>query len=115
MPQPADGPAQLPTVRGQLGYADTDTADDVWLTTCIDATNAWARSNVRKVLAVDGDTWPADIELGAVMLAARLARRRNSPDGVQAVTEAGVAFVARTDPDVALLLGLGSQAKPYTG
>ena len=50
--------------------------------------------------------WTERSWLGATMLAARLIRRRNSPAGIDAFTEAGVAYVQRTDPDVASLLRL---------
>lgn len=50
--------------------------------------------------------WPYRYKLGARMLAARLWRRRNSPEGVAAFTGEGVVYVRRTDPDVADLLRL---------
>lgn len=60
--------------------------------------------------------WPPKVELGAVMLAARLVRRRNSPQGVAAFTqEGGAAYVSRMDPDVAQLLRLGAYAAPQIG
>lgn len=65
-------------------------------------------------LAADDDTdvpssavWPADRFRGAVMLAAKLHRRRNSPDGLTANEEYGPVYVARSDPDISMLLGLG--------
>lgn len=59
--------------------------------------------------------WAADTYLGALMYAARLVRRANSPAGIEAFFETGVAYVQRTDPDVAVLLRLGSYAVPMTG
>jgi hypothetical protein len=53
--------------------------------------------------------------LGAMMLAARLYRRRNSPEGVATFTSDGAVYVQRNDPDVAMLLGLGSYAPPVVG
>lgn len=62
------------------------------------------------------DEWPDRVALGAVMLAARLVRRRNSPQGVAAfTTEGGAAYVSRTDPDVAQLLRIGQHAAPQVG
>jgi len=59
---------------------------------------------------------PADaVTLGATMLAARLWRRRNSPEGVAAFTADGAVYVSRNDPDVALLLGIGAYAPPVVG
>lgn len=60
--------------------------------------------------------WADKVKLGAVMLAARLVRRRNSPQGIAAFTEAGgAAYVSRIDPDVAQLLRLGAYAAPQVG
>lgn len=74
------------------------------------------------VTVTDPDTlepvtrWADKVELGAVMLAARLVRRRNSPQGVAAFTEVGgAAYVSRMDPDVAQLLRLGAYAAPQVG
>lgn len=56
-----------------------------------------------------------DVLLGAVMLASRLFRRRNSPGGVEAMTEAGATYVARTDSDVSRLLQLDVFQPPRIG
>jgi hypothetical protein len=60
-------------------------------------------------------TAPAAQALGAAMLAARLWRRRNSPEGVATFTADGAVYVQRNDPDVALLLGIGPYAPPVVG
>jgi hypothetical protein len=49
------------------------------------------------------------------MLAARLYRRRNSPEGVATFTADGAVYVQRNDPDVGMLLGIGSWAPPVVG
>jgi hypothetical protein len=49
-------------------------------------------------------TVPAQIELATRMLAARLYRRKDSPQGVITSADWGVARVSRTDPDVHALL-----------
>jgi hypothetical protein len=54
---------------------------------------------------VDGN-WTASTSLGAKMLGARLYRRRNSPNGVEAFTDQGAAYVVRYDSDVTRLLRL---------
>lgn len=59
--------------------------------------------------------WPANVELGATMLAARVYRRRNSPAGVESLGEAGPVYVSRNDPDLAQLLELGRYARPAVG
>jgi hypothetical protein len=57
----------------------------------------------------------ADTVLGAKMLAARMYRRRNSPSGVEAITDAGTSFVARYDSDISRLLKLDGYAGPRVG
>lgn len=57
-------------------------------------------------------TWPEDTALGAVMLTARLHRRRNSPAGVEALTEMGVSYVSRYDSDIARLLRIDAFMGP---
>lgn len=61
------------------------------------------------------ETWPPHIVLGATMLAVRIYRRRNNPEGVMTFGDDGVVYVRRNDPDVALLLQLGDAAKPQVG
>lgn len=57
-------------------------------------------------------TWREDVDLGAVMLTARLHRRRNSPAGVEALTEMGVSYVSRYDSDIARLLRIDAFMGP---
>jgi hypothetical protein len=61
------------------------------------------------------DGWGDDVRLGAKLLAGRLWRRRNSPAGVEAWGAEGAVYVQRTDPDVAMLLGLGDWTPPQVG
>lgn len=56
--------------------------------------------------------WPEHWRLGCIMLAARVDRRRNSPAGVEALTEMGPVYVSRKDPEVAQLLQLGAWRVP---
>ena len=62
-----------------------------------------------------GDDWPAGVQLGAIMLAARLHRRRNSPAGVEAAGELGPVYVARYDSDLDRNLQIGAWAPPRVG
>ncbi|MFL0579175.1 hypothetical protein [Dietzia sp. 179-F 9C3 NHS] len=59
--------------------------------------------------------YPASVTRGLVMLAGRLIRRRNSPAGVEAAGDLGPVYVQRNDPDVAMLLGLGTYTPPRIG
>lgn len=55
--------------------------------------------------------WAEDTYLGALMLAGRLFRRRNSPNGIESFSEiGGTAYVARHDPDIARLLRVDTPA-----
>lgn len=110
MPQPEAGPATVELVTAQLSLTSDP---DALVTQAVNAANAWVRR--QRVADISAEAWPDDIELGTVMLAARLYRRRNSPDGVQAMTDAGAAYVARSDPDIAMLLQVGAYARPAVG
>ena len=57
----------------------------------------------------------ADIKQGAVMLAARVWRRRNSPSGVESFADLTPVYVSRNDPDIAMMLGIGAYATPKVG
>ena len=63
----------------------------------------------------DGERFSDSHFLGAVMLAAHLYRRRNTPGGVEQFNELGVAYVQRSDPHVSQLLGLGAWTPPRIG
>lgn len=63
----------------------------------------------------EGEDWPENIKLGAVMLAARVYRRRNSPAGVESLGEMGPVYISRNDPDLAQLLQIGRYAVPRVG
>lgn len=59
--------------------------------------------------------WPDNWRLGTIMLIARFDRRRNSPAGVDTITEMGPVYVSRRDPDVAQLLEIGTWSRPVVG
>lgn len=60
-------------------------------------------------------TWADTTLLGAVMLTARLERRRNSAAGIEAITDVGVSYVARHDSDIARLLHIEDYAPAQIG
>ena len=77
------------------------------------AVEAW----VDGLPGIDRDTagdWEPTTWLGAVMLGARLVRRRNSPGGIEAFAADGAAYVRTTDPDVATLLHI-DKPRPRIG
>ena len=55
-----------------------------------------------------GEPLPPSVELGMIMLASRMYRRRNSPTGIDSVTADGVTYVTRYDSDIASMLRLDS-------
>lgn len=116
--------AQLTTAaRSWLGIPDGATGPDVdALALIAPAVVGWVAGLPAAPMVTttnpDGTTtteWASSTTLGAVMLTGRLVRRRNSPAGVEAFGADGVAYVQRTDPDVAVLLRIGTSAPPRTG
>lgn len=109
-------PATVDALKIHLGLSGASTVDDQAMQDAVDAANDTA-TVYRPDLTVDanGDTyavWPAGIDKGAVMLAARLYGRRGSVTGIAAYTDIGVAMLGRLDPDVRLLWELGEFQGP---
>jgi hypothetical protein len=108
-------------VKAQLRLSGADTADDALVTMC----SAAVEPQVQKARP---DMWPqvtpadvapvyspdAEVYQAAVMLAARLVRRRNSPAGVETFGES-ITYVSRYDPDIARALRQGIYALPGVG
>lgn len=105
--------ADVEQVKTWLRLEPGDTVDDAVLLTTVAAINDLMIDWFRSPAIVAG--WPDRKVQGAVMLAARVARRRNSPSGVESFGELGPVYVQRNDPDIAQLLGLGHYAKPAIG
>lgn len=114
-PWPGVTPITPADVKAWLKIAADDTADDVILQSICDAVMVWV-SALPYVAALDHEfDWPADVRQGAVQLAARWYRRRLSPSGIDAVTDAGAVYVARSDPEISQLLHLDNHAFPRVG
>lgn len=117
---PPTGPVTLAGVNAELSYVTgSDPARDARVTMRVNAVNAWVRS-----LPVASDAltfgspppaWPDYVTLGSLMLTTRLWRRKDSPSGVEAFTDAGAVYVSRNDPDVAQLLRIGVYSGPRVG
>ena len=100
------GPATVPAVSAWLGANDPNhDGEQEHIAAVVPAVNAYVRSY--RTPPADDQPWPATLVLGAVMLAARNVRRRNSPAGVETVGEMGAVYVSRFDRDLDQLLGLG--------
>lgn len=119
MPLPDDGLTSATAIKAYASISDSD--DDARLSVIVPAVEAVVRKlPVCQEFNTDPKLvgWPAsacDIQLGATMLAARLLRRHDSPEGVSAFSETGPVYIQRNDPDIALLLQLGDYAKPSVG
>lgn len=130
-PLPADGPASLASVKAQLGIAPTDDRSDTVLELLVGVVNSLLCGT--DTTDADGNTvttaWPVtrpargaadwaampSLAYGASMLVARLYQRRNSPLGYEQVGELNAVYVTRNDPDLAMLLQLGSWRRPQVG
>lgn len=112
---PEGGPASLPAVKVMLSITVADVRDDAELDAIVAAVNGEVRTWAISTAAVGQADWPARLARGANMLASRLFRRKNSPAGVESFGSLGAAYVMRTDPDIAMLLKLGSWQRPQIG
>lgn len=122
-PSPAlpPGPATAETVAGRLGGVATDDVADIVAAVNAMCAGRWGKRPPVAAYADDGVTvaewgaWQPDTVEGANMLAIRLYNRRNSPAGVATFGAEGAAYITRNDPDVAMLLQIGSYAPPQVG
>jgi hypothetical protein len=116
-PQPTSAAAVAAWLQSEGGDSTEQLAQR--LAPTVAAVNAFVRRIHDPIpAATEGEepAWADDHTLGATMLAARLWRRRKSPEGVMAQFSAeGPVYVQRHDPDVAMLLQLGAWARPVVG
>lgn len=116
MPLPDVEPVDADAIKAWLNIDDTD--DDDHLGVVVPAVCAFIRGlPVAQASNTDPapDAWPSTIRFGAIMLGARLLRRRGSPEGVATFGDQGPVYVQRNDPDVALMLKLGAHKRPAVG
>lgn len=99
-------------VKAWLNITRAD--DDAQIDVIVTAVTSWVES-LPDVPRTAGGTWAQQAHLAALMMAGRLYRRRNSPNGVEAFTDAGAAYVARYDPDVARMLRIDGWTRPAVG
>lgn len=112
---PVGGPTTLAKVKAHL--AITDDRDDDRLEEIVAGVNRLVRCWPVSQPAVDQPNWDStsDAVEGATMLASRLWRRKGSPAGVESMGTLGAAYVMRNDPDIAMLLRLGTWGTPEVG
>lgn len=103
-------------VREWLRLAESDT-DQSGVAECVNAAEALVTRYAGPAPADDAPEAQQrpDGSLAATMMAARLYRRRNSPEGVQTITADAALYVARTDPDIARLLRIDQYQTPMVG
>ena len=95
----ADLTADLATLKRHLGI--TSTSDDVILQGDLDASEAWVADRVDAGALVG-----PECQLAVVLLASRLYKRRQTPEGVAGwANDVSIPIIAR-DPDVVALIGL---------
>lgn len=95
-----------------LAYApDLEGSDEGALGDCCAAAAAYVERKRSDLDYSDKAKVPADVRLGSLMLAFRLWQRKRSPLGtIGSPTElGGSAQIVRYDPDIARLLGIGSE------
>lgn len=105
---------QLVTVPQLVAWAQGQIKADDSAQLVVDAVNAYVTSlPVAADLVVEGDGQvggdkAGSVRLGTLMLAVRVHRRRNSPNGIEAMTGDAIAYVSRHDPDVSRFLELNA-------
>ena len=106
------------TAKDVADYLDLKQgATDPHVLNPVEATNALVSRlpDINTVEVQGVEVWAADTKLGAIMLAARLYTRRNSPNGIEALNEGGATYVSRYDSDIARMLNIDQHAYPRVG
>ena len=115
---PSNGPATRAGTKVQLSIPDANTSENARIDAIVAAVNAKVLGWPVALVADDADDWTgADVQhlvLGANMLAARIHRRRNNPDGVASLGS-DVVGVALGDPEIAFLLQIDNNTTPMVG
>ncbi|CQD13970.1 hypothetical protein ACL1CX_11060 [Corynebacterium striatum] len=97
-------PITLQDMAAHLGISRPDDSLSSTITACIELVESWKGKPLTE--------WPERWRLGCMMLIARVDRRRQSPTGVDTITEMGPVYLARKDPETAQMLDLGAFRKP---
>lgn len=100
MTQPRPNPAtraSLDNLKALIGSQTTK--DDAVLGVCLNAAGAWVYDRVESRFVQE----PAVVQ-AVLMLAARLYKRRQSPEGVAGWADQGAIVVVARDPDVERLI-----------
>ena len=124
MTAPVPTPIPATSVDAVKSYlAITDDRDDAMIQAVVVAVNDQVEQwhGPPTIAGGTGDdptvSYRPKYQQGATMLAARVTRRRNSPNGVEDYGSdlAGAIYTRSNDPDVAQLLELGRYERPTVG
>lgn len=105
MTEPADWPT-IEEVKRQLRISDSDRLDDDLLEECRDAARDYVidRTDREEYRAAGPDEIPPRLRRAAIMLAARLFKRRDSLDGSVGMPDVGIVQVVGRDWDIERLI-----------
>lgn len=103
------------TTQDVINWSDLKTVltDDKHLVLIVPAVNSYVSSLPNIDLLEDG-SWAETTRMGAVMLAARWYRRKNSPGGIESAGDT-TTYIARYDSDISRLLNIDTFIKPVIG
>lgn len=101
-------------VLGWIGLQARSIGDSATsLSMVVDAVNEYLQRYDHLIRA---DGTPTDMaEVGAVMLAARLYKRRGSPTGTDTSVDGGAIYISRIDPDIARWLEIDGYSRIVVG
>lgn len=115
----ANGATTTQAVKTYLAITDDrdDAAIDVVVSAVNDQVEQWHGPPTLENATGDALDYRPKYQQGATMLAARVYRRRNSPNGVEDFGSdlQGAIYTRSSDPDVAQLLELGRYERPAIG
>lgn len=97
-------PIDLDAMARHLGTGRPDPSLQETIDACVELVQSWKGAPPAE--------WPERWRLGTMMLIARVDRRRQSPTGVDTITEMGPVYLSRKDPETAQMLEVGTFRKP---
>lgn len=106
-PVPPVGPVTDTSVAGWLGIPETH-SEYAHVQEVVPAVNSYIATYAAAKADPDSGEYPAHIVNGALRLAGRMVRNRNTPGGSEVFADLTTETVARIDPDMNRLLGLGA-------
>ena len=83
-------------LRAWSGITAVDPATDAAINEAVNSANSLI---VRRCVSFIGE-WPSEVHTAALIQAARIVKRRGSPEGVANFGDFGTVFVSRLDPDI---------------